>query len=150
MKKKQVAIVALVFVAGFIIGGLAITGNFGKSVRNTGQILLLEQRPDWERRAFQAYSQGNPQVAIWALENLADVLRKHAEMVGNDRELIQRDLVLTYARLAIVSQAAKDNQKYHENISRALALSKQAYSGDLQTEEEHLSFVKKLDGSANK
>ena len=150
MKKKQVAIVALVFVAGFIIGGLAITGYFGKSVRNTGQILLLEQRADWERRAFQAYSQGNPQVAIWALENLADVLRKNAEMVGNDRELIQRDLVLTYARLAIVSQAAKDNQKHHENISRALALSKQAYSGDLQTEEELLSFVKKLDGSANK
>jgi hypothetical protein len=110
----------------------------------------LEQRADWERRAFQAYSKENPQVAIWALENLAEVLRKHAEMAGNGREFIQKDLILTYARLAIVSQAAKDKQKYHENISKALALFKQAYSADLQTEEELFSFVKKLDGSDNK
>ena len=150
MKKKQLAIVILVFVAGFMIGGLAVKRYFGKSVRNTGQILLLEQRADWERRAFQAYSQENPQVAIWALENLADVLKKHSEMLGNDKKFVQKDLVLTYTRLAIVSQAAKDNQKYHENISKALALSKQAYSGHLQTEEEVLSFVKKLDDIANR
>ena len=89
MKKKQLAIVILVFVAGFMIGGLAVKRYFGKSVRNTGQILLLEQRADWERRAFQAYSQENPQVAIWALENLADVLKKHSEMLGNDKKFVQ-------------------------------------------------------------
>ena len=150
MKKKQIAILALIFVAGFIIGGFAVTNYFGKSVIDTGQILLLEQRADWEQRAFQAYSQENPQVAIWALENLADVLRKHAELVGNDSELIQKDLVLTYARLAIASRSTKDKQKYDQNMSKALSLSKQVYSANLHTEEGLLRFVKKLDSSANK
>ena len=144
------AISIIIFVAGFIIGGFVVTVYFGESASDTGRILLLEQRADWAQRAFQAYSQENPQVAIWALENLAAILRKHAEMAGNDRESIQKDLVLTYARLAIVSQAAKDNQKYRENISKALDLSKQAYSGELRTEDELLGFVNKLDGSANK
>jgi hypothetical protein len=150
MRKKQIAVVALVFVAGFIIGGLAVTSYFGKSLRNTGQILLLEQRADWERRAFQAYSQKNPQVAIWALENLADVLRKQVEVAGNDRDFIQKDLVLTYARLAIASRAAKDKQKYDQNISKALSLAKQVYSAKLRTEEGLFTFVKKLDNSAKK
>ena len=71
------------------------------------------------------------------------------EVTKKDKDFIQKDLVLTYARLAIVFQAAKDTQKYKKNISKALALSKQAYPG-LQTEEELLSFVKKYDSAAKK
>ena len=149
MTKKQISVGILVFVLGFILGGLSLATYFGRYVRNTGETFGLYFRADWEHRAFQAYSEENPQVAIWALENLADILEGDLQVTKRDKDLTQKDLVLTYARLAIVFQAAKDTQKYQRNISKALALSKQAYPG-LQTEEELLSFVKKLDSAAKK
>ena len=148
------AISIIIFVAGFIIGGFVVTVYFGESASDTGRILLLEQRADWAQRAFQAYSQENPQVAIWALENQADVYNKYyeqAERIGNDKAFFsQVDLVITYVRLAIAYQAAKDKQKYDQNISKALSLAKQICPDTLCTEEELLDFVKKLDDIAIK
>lgn len=150
MKKKQITIYVLIFIAGIIIGSLIILSFNGKSVTNTVQILLLEQRVGWERRAYQAYSDENTQVAIWALENLVDVLKKHAAIIKNDRELIQKDLVLTYGRLAILHKDAKDSDNYDEYMSKALTLSKQAFPGSLHTKEKLIDFVKNLDKAANK
>jgi len=149
MKKKQVLIGVLVFVVGFIVGGLAVSSYFGQSVRNMGKVLGLHHRADWESRAFQAYSEENPRVGIWALENLADILRNQAEIPEKkEREFIQKDLVLTYARLAIAYQVANDKQKYQQNISKALALAKEVYPENPNTKEHLLSLVKKLDHSA--
>jgi hypothetical protein len=85
---------------------------------------------------------------IWALENLADVLRKQSEVLEKDRALIRGDLLLTYARLAIVSQAARDNPRYQENISKALTLEKKLYPNSPNTKEHLLNLVKKLGESA--
>jgi hypothetical protein len=150
MKKKQISLGILVFVLGFILGGLSLATYFGYFIRKTGESLSSHFRADWERRAFEAYSEENPQVAIWALENLADILEGYLEVTKRDKDFIREDLVLTYARLAIASQAAKDTQKYHENICKGLALSRQAYPAGLQREEELLNFVRKVDSSANK
>lgn len=149
MKKRQVLITGLVFVVGFIVGCLAVAAYFGQSVRNMGQILGLDYRADWESRAFQAYSEENPRVGIWALNNLADVLRNQAELSEEkERELIQKDLLLTYTRLAIAYHAANEDKEYHQNISRAIALAKQVYPDSPNTEEHLLSIVKRLDHSA--
>jgi hypothetical protein len=148
MKKQRILLGALVFAVGLIVGALAVVGYFGHYVRNTLRYSLLEHRADWEHRAFQAYSQESPQVAIWALENLADVLRKQAEVLEEDRALIRGDLLLTYARLAIVSQAAKDSPRYQENMSKALALEKELSPDSPNTKEHLLNLVKKLDESA--
>jgi hypothetical protein len=41
MKKKQALIAVLVFVIGFIVGGLAVATFFGHSVRDMGEIYIL-------------------------------------------------------------------------------------------------------------
>lgn len=46
MKKRQVLIAGLVFVVGFIVGGLAVAAYFGQSIRNMKQILGLHYRAD--------------------------------------------------------------------------------------------------------
>lgn len=148
MTKKQLSIRVFIFLLGFITGGASIASYFGQSIINSGEILSMHFRAAWGSKAFQAYSEENPQVAIWALENFADILEGHLELTEDNTEITQKDLVLTYTRLAIVSQTVKDTQKYYENISKALTISKQVYS-DVQTEEALLSFVKKVDRIAN-
>lgn len=145
MKKKQILIVTLIGVIGFIAGCFTVIGFFGQFNKNIGQVSGLHYRADWEKRAFQAYSEEDPQVGVWALTNLADILTNQEDIAESDeKKLIQKDIVLTYTRLAIASRKMEEGKKYQEYISKALALAKMAYS-DEPTEEHLLSFVEKLD-----
>ena len=150
MTKKAILTVSIIFVLGFFLGAVSAAMYFENSVQKTGELFGLFFRADWEQRAFQAYSEENSQTAMWALENLADILEKNLVVAKRDKDVIQKDLLLTYARLAIVSQTSKDLKKYQENLSKALALSKQLYPGELETKEELFRFVTKVDSNASK
>jgi hypothetical protein len=149
LKKKSILIIALSLALGLFIGGLAISIYFGNSVGNTIQIMGLEYRADWEKRAFQAYQKESPDVAIWALENLADILQRQASVMKNDESLIQKDLVLTYARLAIACQAKGNMEKCRTNLQKSFNYALEVYSDEFKTEQELLKFVKNLDKVTN-
>jgi hypothetical protein len=152
MMKKQISIGILLFVLGLIIGGLALSIYFGKSVRDTSEILSLHFRADWERRAFQAYTSEKPEVAIWALENLADLLSKQYQKRADDEEynFLQTDLILTYGRLALKFKATGNTQQYQLNISKSLELAKQRYKQEIKSEEDLLMFIKRADAIGQK
>jgi hypothetical protein len=151
MKKKQILLGILIAVIGFVAGCLVVIAFLGQSYERLGDVSGLHYRTDWERRAFQAYSQESPQVGIWALSNLADVLQKQEKVAEkNEKKLIEKDLIFTYTRLAIAFRKAKDDKKYQENISKALDLAKIVYSDTHITEKDILSIVEKIDQGVRK
>ncbi len=145
MKIKRLAAFAFIFVVGTIVGGLGSLCYFAKSVSDASNIRRLIYSADWGQRAMQAYLEEEPPVAIWALENYADVLTKQAEWDGNHDDIFKKDLMLTYGRLAISSRAAQDDQSYDRYIAKALMTAEKAYSPELRTEKELLDFVKQVD-----
>lgn len=145
MKKHPILLFSIVFVLGLIIGGAAVVIYFENSVAHTMQLVMLKQRANLEEKAFQAYFNESPQIAIWALENLKDALKEQLKILKVDDQLVQKDLVLTNARLAILYKREGNKNKYEYCISKALELAKVAYAKEIGSENDLLSFVKKLD-----
>ena len=145
LKKKSILIAIIAFSFGLLIGALLVFIYFGKSTVETMQIMGLQYRSDWEERAIQAYQNESHEAAIWALENLIDILQKDADISLNDKDFIQKDLILTYARLAIVLQAKGNIKEYNKNILKAFDLAKESYPNEFKSEQELINFVKKLD-----
>jgi len=145
MKKHPILISAIAFIMGLVIGGVVVGTFLGKSTANTMQFVMLKHRADLEKKAFQAYLNESPQVAIWALENLSGVLKEQMEVVVPDKQLIEKDLMLTNARLAILYKRQGNTIKYKHYIFKALELAKEAYPDSLKNEKEILSFVSEID-----
>ncbi|MFH2139012.1 MAG: hypothetical protein ABII88_10990 [Candidatus Omnitrophota bacterium] len=149
MNKKILFIVLTSFLVGLIIGALGVSIYSGKTIGNIMSVSGLHFRADWSERAFQAYKNEDPKVAIWSLENFAKILEEHEKLYIKDKKIIQADIVLTYTRLAILFKDKKDDIKYKEYISKALNISREAYP-DVKTEEDLLSFLKKIDSIKQK
>jgi hypothetical protein len=145
MKKKSILIISLLIVVGLIAGALAVFMYVGKTMAGAMRFMGLDYRADWEERAFQAYRDESPDIAIWALENLAEVLGRQTVLFPNERPIIEKDLLLTYARIAIVSRAKGDTVKYSANLKKAWDLAQGTYPGKFQTEQDLLDFVAEID-----
>ena len=64
-------------------------------------IVALENRADIERRVHRAYYEEDPQIAIWALENLIGFLKTQTELFP-DEPSIRREIALDHARLSLL------------------------------------------------
>ena len=148
MTKKTIVIVLCSFLIGAVLGGLGIGIYYGKTIGFTMSFMGLQSRAEWSERAHQAYKNEEPQIAIWALKNLAEVLQKDMDIHTNDKKTIQMDLLLTYGRLAKLYRIKKDEVRYKENILNALNLAHER-SSEIKTEEELLEFLEKADSMAN-
>jgi len=148
MKKHPILLFALAFILGLIIGGVAIGSFFVKYESQTMEIVMLKHRAGLEEKAFQAYLDESSEVAIWALENLVSVLKEQLKVSPEKDQLIQKDIVLTNARLAILYKRMGNTNKYNRNISEALKFSQVAYKNDISNKNELLEFVAKLDAIA--
>ena len=145
MKKRSILLISLAFLGGLIIGILASVVKFGQIGAESMLLLKIKHYADWSERSHQAYREESPEVASWALENYADILENDSGLMGEYSEFSEKDLVLLYARIALVRKAAKDDAGYSEYITKALVLAPEAYEGRLQSEDELLHFVEKLD-----
>ncbi len=143
MNKKIIILTSLgIGIVIGIIGSFIILGNTAK---NTMRIFGLQNRAEWERRAYQAYKNENPTVGIWALVNLADILQEHEKIFANDKKNIQTDLALTFGRLAILHRIQKDDEEYKEYISKALIWAQKTNLDKIKNEAELLNILKQVD-----
>ena len=126
--------------------------NEDKIVKQTSYLMNQMHIADWERRAMQAYTEEKPEVAIWALENLVDLLSKQHQMNADDEkyDFLKTDLILAHGRLALTFKATGNTQQYQHNISKSLELAKQIYKQEIQTEKDLLEFIKKVDKNIQK
>jgi hypothetical protein len=144
-KKRIIVFIFLSFIFGVALGGVGVYLYFGKSISDSMAILSMKNRTELELRVFNAYKNESPQVGIWALTNLSEILHEEAKIYQKDRDLILKDLLLVYARLALLFRTQNDEKKYQVNIAKAVDLSREIYPNEFQSEKELITFVKKFD-----
>lgn len=145
MNKKSIIKLTSALIVGIIFGLLGAITYFGETARSSMELMGLEFRADWEERASQAYLKEKPEIAIWALKNLADILHNHEELFINHKSDIQTDLILAYGRLAIVYQAQGNKEKYNENLLKAFNLAVARYPGEIKKKQDVINFIDKID-----
>lgn len=72
--KKKITLLTSIFTIGLIAGSIGVAIYFGNTINKTSNISSLLYVADLEDRAFQAYKYEKPEIGIWALKNLAQVL----------------------------------------------------------------------------
>lgn len=144
-KKQIITYIIISFISGTILGGTGVFVYLGNAVSNSMAFLSMQNRAEWERRASNAYRNGSAEVGIWALTNLSEILHEDAKIYENDIDLILRDLLLAYGRLALLFQSQNDDENYKINIVKAVDLSKEIYPYEFQSEMDLITFVKKFD-----
>ena len=122
--KRTLAIVALLavgFVPGALLGGAVVALQFGQTLANAIHIFTMAHRAEREQEAYEAYLQQDPAVAAWALEGLVRFLEQELELTApeEDRRSIQTDLALTHARLALTYQRLGRTEGFAEQMERA-------------------------------
>jgi hypothetical protein len=98
--------------------------------------------------SYVAYCEEDPTIAVWALERMIE----HLEAQKNDsfhdygtpREAIDTDIMLSYGRLAKVTQSS--DPTYSEAcLARAVEIGKRRYTNEALTEMKILEIVDRLD-----
>ena len=143
MNKKMIILAS--FGIGILIGILGSFIFIGNTTKSIMRIDGLQNRAEWERRSCQAYKNEDPNVGIWALVNLADILQEHEKIFANDKKDIQIDITLTFGRLALLHKMQKDNEEYKEYISKAITWARKANINEIKTEAELFNFLKRID-----
>ncbi len=131
------------FTVGLITGILFIFLCLNNLSNSVSQFYQLKYLADKGKETFQAYKQGSPEVAIWALDNHLQTLQIALNDENNDKEIIESDLMLTHTRLAIVYKSQGNEIAYKENIKKSLLIAKK--SDPNETEENLLKIIKKYD-----
>ena len=131
-----------------IVGSIGVVIYLRNTINKTDNISSLLYVADLEDRAFQAYKNEKPEIGIWALKNLAQVLERNLEIKPETRST-QIDLAMTYGRLAIKSKTIGDISGYEENVNKAISLLQQALPEDKYTKETIIDFINKADEAKN-
>jgi hypothetical protein len=147
--KKKIILMVSIFIIGLIVGSIGAVIYFGNTINKTDNISSMIYIADLKGRAFQAYKNEKPEVGIWALKNLAQVLEKRLE-IEDETKATQFDLALTYGRLAIKLKSIGDISGYEENLNKALSFIQQASPEEDHTEQKIIDFVNKSDEVKNK
>ena len=120
-------------------------------INNTVKDIILSSNfqylSEWETRAYQAYKEEDSKTAIWALNNLIDILKRYKKVYSYNK-VIQTDLLLNYARLAKLYRAQRDDTAYRKNISRALHIAREQgnnIKSEIKSEQDLLAFLEKID-----
>jgi hypothetical protein len=146
VKKQTIFVTLLAFCIGITVGTIGALYYSTKTFSRSMMFHVANHSAEWARRAHQAYRTENPDIGIWALENLAEVHRKEAKLFGSENDIILGDLVLIYTRLAVLYKSKGDLQNYKKNISEALSVSQTRDSSEFASEEELLKLLNRIDG----
>jgi hypothetical protein len=113
----------LLGVAGACFCGMAYSG---KRIANGLTLLKEMEIAESGQRAFAAYQHESPQVAIYAMSQYLDTLKKAEEFAGENAVFMTKhgvnfDTMLAHARLAKVYAAAGQTDHSRQQIAEALA-----------------------------
>jgi hypothetical protein len=130
-----------------LIGGIILTFNLSSKVNKTATDLFSLSSRAWEaNQAMNAYLGDNSEIARYALNHYADILKFYYEHKNQDGfpEATAQDLAFTYIRLGKITKAKEANEFY----SRGYAIYKQYRidSGkEVPSREKLIDLVDKLD-----
>lgn len=150
MNKPTIFVAVLAFCVGTAVGATGVLFYSAKTSSTSMMFYLSNYSADWAKRAYEAYETQEPEIGIWALENLAEVRRKEADLFGSEKDIILGDLVLIYTRLAVLYESKGDLQNYKRNISEALSVSQTRDSSELASEEKLLKSLDNIDRIAER
>lgn len=145
--KKLIVISSIIVCLCFAFPTFTNATSEDEIVKNTSYLINLAFIADWSSRAMQAYKEEKPEIAIWALKNLVDLLSKQYQMSadGERYDFLETDLILAYGRLALSFKATGNIQQYQHNISESLELARKRYKQEIQSEQVLLLFIKRAD-----
>jgi hypothetical protein len=129
MSKKAYFVAAGCFIFGVLlgIGGAFFFGGAysGKQIAEGLALFKELEIAESGQRAFAAYQHESPPVAIYALSQYLDTLKKTEELAGENAVFMTKsginfDTMLAHARLAKVYAAAGQSDRSAQQIAAAL------------------------------
>ena len=129
MNKKAYFVVVGCFIVGVLIGvgGAYFCGGVysGKQIADGLALFREVEIAESGNRAYAAYQHESPPVAIYALSQYLDTLKKTEELVGENavfmtKSSINFDTMLAHARLAKAYAAAGQPDHSTQQIAKAL------------------------------
>jgi hypothetical protein len=160
MSKKVYSLAVGCFIVGLFlgVGGACFCGGAysGKQIADGLTLFKEMEIADSGQRAFAAYQHESPQVAIYALSQYLDTLKKTQEMGGENavlmtKSVIDFDTILAHARLAKVYAAAGQPDRSTQHIAEALRRASQDRRLQTITNEAALTeIVARIDKGATK
>jgi hypothetical protein len=130
-----------------LIGGIILTSTLSSKVTKTATDLISLNSRAWEaNQAMNAYLNGNPEMARYALNHYADILKFYYDNKNHDGfpEATAQDLSFTYIRLGRIAKSKEADGFY----DRGYAIYKQYRidSGkEVPTREKLIDLVSKID-----
>jgi hypothetical protein len=125
MSKKAYIIASGCFIVGILLGVVASTAYWGKQTVQGLALIKEMEIARYGERAFAAYQNESPQVAIYALSQYLDLLAEAEALAGDQavfmtKNNINFDAMLAHARLAKVYSAAGQSDRSTEQVAKAL------------------------------
>ena len=157
-KANFVAAGCLIFGLLLGVGGAYFCGGAYSGKRIADGLALFKEMEIAEsgQRAFAAYQHESPQVAIYALSQYLDTLKKTEEMAGANAVFMTKsginfDTVLAHVRLAKMYAAAGQPDRSTQHIAEALRRACQDRRLQTITNETALTeIVARIDKGASK
>lgn len=122
MSKKAYIIAAGCFIVGILSRVVASTAYWGKQTMQGLALLKEMEIARYGERAFAAYQNESPQVAIYALSQYLDLLAETEALAGDQavfmtKDGINFDAMLAHARLAKVYSAAGQSDRERRKLT---------------------------------
>lgn len=148
------AIRLVLFILGCTVGIIGTMTKYGNDLYNDCRLLEDTLQSEWAKRSREAYYNENPEVAIWALENLLEFYNLRPVLRYKEITMpSQIDLVRTHIMIAISSKKIGNEEKYQKHIQESLDV---AASSDidkltkLKTEQDLLDYEKRWEDAISK
>ncbi|HHD92423.1 MAG TPA: hypothetical protein ENL06_02240 [Candidatus Portnoybacteria bacterium] len=143
LNKKTLFTSILCLTISLFVGAIGAFLIINNTVKDTILSSNFQYMQEWEAKTYQAYKKEDSKTAIWALNNLIDILKRYKKVYPHNK-VIQTDLLLSYARLAKLYRAQGDNVAYRKSVSKALHIAREQ-DNNIKSEKDLLNFLEKID-----
>lgn len=104
---------------GAVIGGFGTYSWMSGALRSVAEITSTMYRAQLQEEAFEQYKNGEPRVAIYALQRSLEEAQRYADSADN-RVVSAWDVALTHARLAKTYLRVGDKTNADSHVTKAL------------------------------
>ena len=119
--RKSLPVAFCSFLAGALIAGLGVFYFMAKESGESAMLWVFGDSARAHARAMQAYQHENPDVAVWELRHLVEVLSDHLEHGVEGPRSMRLQLFLAHGRLARLYQKMGDLENAQQCAEEAIA-----------------------------
>lgn len=147
---KKIASLLALLLAGIALGYLAGLFHATRTIIPALDFFGHSHLFKFMDSAQAAYQKESPEIAVWALEQLADRLNEQLEQEYESRwfprEVVKMDLMLAYARLAKLLET-QDPQCSQEYVQKALQIGSKRCEDEIISEQKLFEFLARVDSN---